>query len=85
MATKDKDITASENILNDLVRDVPDFAGISQEAQDATIEEKSMGVWHCIKTHPQAVFFSMVLSTCLIMGTARNSLACGSTYLTLFL
>ncbi|EGX54362.1 hypothetical protein AOL_s00004g11 [Orbilia oligospora ATCC 24927] len=67
MSAKDKDIRTRGNVLDNLVRNVPDFAGISQEAQDATIEEKSMGVWHCIKTHPQAVFFSMVLSTCLIM------------------
>ncbi|RVD86103.1 uncharacterized protein DFL_004397 [Arthrobotrys flagrans] len=67
MSLKDKNITTSEQVLSDLAREVPDFAGISQEAQDATIEEKSMGVWKCIKTHPQAVFFSMVLSTCLIM------------------
>ncbi|KAF3935517.1 hypothetical protein ABW19_dt0201064 [Dactylella cylindrospora] len=67
MSPKEKDITVSEGVLDELARDIPNFAGLSQDAQDATIEEKSMGVWECIRTHPQAVFFSMVLSMCLIM------------------
>ncbi|KAF3904066.1 hypothetical protein ABW20_dc0109632 [Dactylellina cionopaga] len=67
MSPSNHDITASKNVLNELSRDVPNFSELAREAEDATIEEKSMGVWQCIKTHPQAVFFSMVLSMCLIM------------------
>ena len=46
---------------------VPNFAGISAEAKDATIKEHSMGFLQAIKLYPKAVAWSILLSTAIVM------------------
>lgn len=50
--------TASGNIMAE---------DLSHDAEMATAVEKSMGTWEAVTKYPKAVFFSMVLSLCVIM------------------
>lgn len=40
---------------------------LGQDAKEATVAEHSLGVWQALKTHKKAVFWSVVVSTSIIM------------------
>lgn len=40
---------------------------LTHVAQDKATEEKEMGVWEAVKANPKAIFWSLIISTCVIM------------------
>lgn len=45
----------------------PDFGHLNEDSRDATLSEKQMGLVQAIRLYPNAVLYSMLISTALVM------------------
>lgn len=63
----DGTVATNDEVLRNLSMAVPQLGTMSEEAKLAIDVEHKMGVVQAIRAYPKAVFYSMVLSMCLVM------------------
>ncbi|KAH8892330.1 putative maltose permease [Thozetella sp. PMI_491] len=60
-------VRLDDDVLARMVQDIDNFAGLTENAAAATAFEKKLTVAQALRMYPKAAFFSVVLSTAIIM------------------
>jgi len=65
-------VVASDEVFRKMSMAIPNLAEVSRDAKTALDAEHNMGVREALRRYPKAVFFSMILSFCLVMEVSDN-------------